>query len=134
MKLPSFWTSMPYVLGIVFCATGILHVVQTSAFTQIVPPALPNPVLLVQISGVAEICGGVGMLVPALRRVAGIGLIALLLAVFPANIYMAVDAARFAAVGPAWVFWLRLPLQFLLIWFVVRSALMPHRSEVHRSH
>ena len=83
---------------------------------------------------VAEICGGVGMLVPALRRVAGIGLIALLLAVFPANVYMAVDAARFAAVGPAWVFWLRLPLQFLLIWFVVRSALMPHRPEANSPH
>jgi len=127
MKLPSFWSSMPYVLGLVFCATGILHFVQTSAFTQIVPPGLPNPVLLVQISGVAEFCGGVGMLVPTLRRAAGIGLILLLLAVFPANIYMAIDSAHFAAVGPAWGFWLRLPIQFVLIWFVVRSALMPQQ-------
>ena len=119
---------MPYVLALSFCGAGIMHFVATDSFVQIVPPALPHARLLVQISGVAEFSGGIGLLVPGLRRAAGFGLIVLLLAVFPANIYMAVDAARFASVGPAWVFWLRLPLQFLLIWFVVRSAIMPKPS------
>jgi len=120
---------MPYVLAFSFGAAGIMHFVVTDSFTQIVPPALPSPRLLVQISGLAELSGAIGLLVPALRRVAGIGLIALLVAVFPANIYMAVDAAHFAGVGPAWVFWARLPLQFILMWFVLRSAIMPHRPE-----
>jgi len=129
VKLPPFWTSMPYVLALSFGAAGVMHFLTTDSFTQIVPPSLPNPRLLVLISGVAELCGAIGLLVPALRRAAGIGLIALLVAVFPANIYMAVDAAHFAGVGPAWLFWARLPLQFLLIWFVLRSAIMRRPPE-----
>ena len=58
-------------------------------YTRIVPPWLPAPALLVQISGCCEILGGAGMLIPRLRRPAGIGLIALLIAVFPANVQMA---------------------------------------------
>lgn len=117
---------MPYALALAFGGAGIMHFLATDSFVQIVPPMLPNPHLLVQISGVAEICGAIGMLVPMLRRAAGFGLVALLIAVFPANIYMAVDAPHFAAVGPAIVFWLRLPLQFVLLWFVIRASIMPH--------
>ena len=83
---------------------------------MIVPPGLPSPQALVLISGIAEMAGGLGLLVPRLRAAAACGLIALLIAVFPANIYMAMSPERFAHLHvPAWALWARLPLQFLLI-------------------
>ena len=80
---------------------------------------LPNPNVLVAVSGVFEIVGGIGILVQKVRRAAGIGLIALLIAVFPANIYMFTRQLH----GHGWssatlVLLLRLPLQFVLIWWV----------------
>ncbi|MEA2688459.1 MAG: hypothetical protein QOD51_1066, partial [Candidatus Eremiobacteraeota bacterium] len=62
------------------------------------------------------------LLVPQTRRAAGLGLIALLLAVWPANIYMAVDAERFARVAPAWALWGRVPLQIALMWWIERVS------------
>lgn len=98
----------------IFMTTGTLHFVIERFFTAIVPKGLPNPRLLVHLSGIAEFAGGVGVLIPATRRLAGQGLIALLLAVFPANINMAVNSERFKQF-PAWALWLRLPLQFAII-------------------
>jgi len=92
-------------------------------YKAIVPPGLPSPRALVAISGVCEILGGVGVLLPATRAAAGWGLIALLLAIFPANIYMASDAARFHRVAPAWALWARLPLQFILVWWVYHATI-----------
>ena len=91
------------------------------------PPFFPADAL-VEISGVCEIAGGIGLLIRPLRRAAGWGLIALLIAVFPANIYMAVAPSRRPAGVPVWVLslalWLRLPLQAVFIawvWFVSLS-------------
>lgn len=94
--------------------TGTLHFVLEKFFTAIVPKGLPNPRALVYVSGVAEFLGGVGVLLPATRRSAGRGLIVLLLAVFPANVNMAVNPDRFKQF-PAWALWARLPLQFAII-------------------
>jgi uncharacterized membrane protein len=87
------------------------------------PPVFPVPYALVLFSGVCEFLGGVGMLIPAVRRPAGIGLIALLIVVYPVNIYMFQRQVQ----THAWdvtslVLLLRLPLQFVLIWWVYRSA------------
>ena len=95
----------------------MLHFVRPRPFEAIVPPALPAPRALVYASGAAEVAGGIGLLVPRLRRAAGLGLVALLLAVFPANVWMAREAGRFRRV-PAWALWARLPLQFVLIGWV----------------
>ncbi len=103
--------------AILFLAAGTAHLTHPQAFTAIVPPQLGHAGLLVAISGVAELAGGVGLLFPATRNAAGIGLIVMLLAVWPANWYMALDAGRFAAVAPAWLLWLRVPLQLPLIWW-----------------
>ena len=111
-----------YLLALLFIAAGILHFLRPGAFARIVPPFLPCSMALVYISGVAEIVGGVGLLVPPLRPWAGVWLVALLLAVFPANIYMAVAPERAGfGVAPVWL-WLRLPLQLLLIAWVLWAA------------
>ncbi|MEO6914036.1 MAG: DoxX family protein [Candidatus Baltobacteraceae bacterium] len=105
-------------LGAFFIAAGALHFLKLPTYARIVPPWLPAHVLLVQMSGVCEILGGIGVLLPRTRRAAGIGLIALLIAVFPANLFMATHSATFADLAPAPVLWLRLPLQIVAIAWV----------------
>ena len=78
-----------YILAILFIVAGILHFAFTPMYVKIMPPWLPSPRLLVQISGLCEVAGGFGLLVPAARTLAAWGLIALLIAVMPANIQMA---------------------------------------------
>ncbi|GAC1617226.1 MAG: hypothetical protein NVS4B5_07800 [Vulcanimicrobiaceae bacterium] len=60
-------------------------------------------------------------------RAAGFGLLALLVAVFPANVYMAVDTAKFGTLAPAWALYGRLPLQFVLMWWIYRTCISPKR-------
>jgi uncharacterized membrane protein len=101
-------------LAAFFVAAGANHFANPSFYVRIMPPALPAPLLLVYVSGFFEILGGVGVLVPALRSVAGWGLVMLLLAVFPANLYMAIHPERFADISVA-VLYARLPLQAVFI-------------------
>lgn len=109
--------------GALFVAAGCMHFVRPAMYAAIVPAAFGHAEALVAISGAAEIAGGVGLFVPATRRAAGIGLLVLLLAVWPANIMMAVDAGRFASIAPAWVWWVRVALQIPLLWWVWRVSL-----------
>jgi uncharacterized membrane protein len=103
-----------------FVTAGSLHFLRPEPYVKIVPPFIPLPLIMVYISGVAEIAGGVGILLPVVRRAAGWGLVALLIAVFPANIYMALDHVQATAnLLPVWVLWARLPLQFVLIWWTL---------------
>jgi len=111
---------MRYALALLFFVAGLLHLVLPAPYLRIMPPGLPEPALLVALSGVAEMAGGVGLLLPATRRWAVWGLLALLLAVFPANISM---LSRQAELGlPALALWARLPLQPLLMWAVWRAG------------
>ena len=111
-------------MAVFFTAAGVLHFVYPHAYLKIMPPALPWPEALVAISGVAEIAGGLGMLIPARRKWAAYWLIAVLIAIFPANIYMAVAHLPLKGwLGESWAQWGRLPLQFLLIWWVWRARL-----------
>ncbi len=103
-------------LGPVFVAAGVLHFTHTSAFADIVPDALPAHRELVWASGVAEIAGGLAVMHPRTRALGGLWLVAVLLAVFPANVHMAVHAERYPALPEA-LLWLRLPLQGALIWW-----------------
>ena len=102
------------ILAILFVVAGVLHFVFTPAYVNIMPPLLPSPLLLVQISGIAEILGGIGLLLPPTRHAAAWGIVALLIAVWPANINMAM---HHAASQPGWALWLRVPLQLPLIWW-----------------
>jgi len=109
-------------LAAFFLASGINHFVLPGAYRAIVPPRLQDRAkLLVDVSGVAEVLGGVGVLLPSTRRAAGVGLIALLAAVFPANVYMARAPAQFARI-PRWALFARLPLQPLMMWWAWRAT------------
>ncbi len=109
---------------------GISHFTHAELFVGIMPPYLPAHLELVWLSGVFEILGGVGLLVPLSRRFAGFGLLALLVAVFPANLHMAlnevylpIDWLPQSQIG----LWLRLPFQLVFaaaIWF----SMGPHRT------
>jgi uncharacterized membrane protein len=113
-------------LAAVFVFAGMMHFIIPASYVGIMPPWLPWHRGLVYLSGVLEIAGGVGLLVPRTRRAAGIGLVLLLIAVWPANLQM-VLAAR-AADKPLWheaLLWLRLPLQLLLIWWAWRASQPP---------
>lgn len=106
------------VLGIVFIAAGTLHFMIPQAYIRIMPPYLPRPGLLIDISGVAELLGGLGLLVRDTRRAAAWGLFALLFAVWPANIYMATAHLPFHGVmGQSWAQWTRVILQIPLIYW-----------------
>lgn len=107
-----------YIIGLLFLGAGTLHFRNPRMYEQIMPPYLPAHREIVYVSGFFEMLGGAGLFVPQVRSAAGYGLIALLIAVFPANVYMATDAERFSAVAPAWALYARLPLQFILIWWV----------------
>ena len=107
-------------LALLFVGAGMLHFERPETYLRIMPPALPAPSLLVLLSGAAEVAGGLGLLLPVTRRAAGWGLLALLVAVFPANVYMVGLAGALHI--PAWVLWARLPLQPLLGWLVWRAA------------
>ena len=113
--------------GPVMVAAGINHFVNPEFYLKIVPSALPYPDALVYLSGVAEIAGALGTMHPRTRRPAGWFLIATLVAVYPANIYMAFSPDRFASI-PQWVLWARLPLQFLFVYWVWLATLKEERS------
>ncbi|MGA2231891.1 MAG: DoxX family protein [Tepidisphaeraceae bacterium] len=123
--------------GLGFILAGANHFRSTVFYKSIIPPAFPSPYLLVIISGIAEMAGGIGLFIPRLRRSAGRGLIALLIAVFPANIYMAITPDSIGAAGFAhWMLWLRLPLQVVFIvwvWFAAGPEISPRRRKGRRA-
>lgn len=108
-----------YLIAFSFVAAGLLHFLKTRMYMQIMPDYIPWHKAMVWISGLAEVAGGLGILFPATRLPAVYGLLLLLLAVFPANIDMAVKSYRKAGLSPyTWLLLLRLPLQFVLMYWV----------------
>ena len=104
------------VLAFIMLGMGILHFLIPGPFVRIVPSALPAPLVLVLVSGVFEMLGGIGLLVPRVRRAASFGLVLLYLAVFPANVNMALHPEISAGYRiPDWSLWARLPLQAVFI-------------------
>ncbi|MFJ2757685.1 DoxX family protein [Nocardioides sp. NPDC087217] len=81
-------------LAALFLGSGTLHLVRPQVFEPIVPAALPDARKVVEVSGVAEIVCGLGLLHPKTRRIAGLASAALLVGVFPANVQMSVDAGK----------------------------------------
>ncbi len=104
------------VMAVFYIAAGAGHFLVTRAYVRIMPDYLPAHRELVLLSGAAEIAGGVGLLIPQTRRAAAWGIILLLIAVFPANLWMVQHADRYPNI-PIWALWLRLPLQLPLLWW-----------------
>jgi uncharacterized membrane protein len=109
-------------LSVFFIGSGVNHFVAPRTYEHMIPPRVKgNAALLVQVSGVAEVAGGVAVLLAPTRRLAGLGLVALLAAVFPANLYMASAPESFRKI-PRWALYARLPLQPLMMWWAWRAT------------
>lgn len=115
--MPKVRVALRTLLSVGMIAVGVLHFTNPEPFVRIVPAWLPAPLALVYVSGFFEILGGAGLFLPATRRAAAWGLIALYVAVFPANVNMAINHISISdgPPPPAWMLWLRLPLQAGLI-------------------
>lgn len=109
----------------IFVGSGTLHFINPKMYEAIVPEGIPAHEAVL-VSGAAEIAGGLGVIIPPTRRAARWGLLALLLAVFPANVNMAVNPEATQAKGvpaiPAWALWGRLPIQAVFAWLVIRAT------------
>ena len=103
-----------------FFVGGIAHFTLTETEMRIVPPYVPAPRAMVLVSGAFELLGALGLLLPATRRWAGLGLILLTLAVTPANVYMLQRAEDFQV--PYWFLVARLPLQVVLMALIAWST------------
>ena len=112
---------LKWILAIAFVLAGINHFVNPPFYLKMMPPYLPAHLFLIYLSGFFEIALGALLLIPKFTRLAAWGLIGLLIAVFPANIYMWMNAELFPEFSPTLI-WLRLPLQMVLIgwafWYI----------------
>ncbi len=117
-----------YVMAILYVIAGVMHFLVPELYVQIVPPFLPGRLALVYLSGIAEIALGLGLLHPRTRRLSAWGIIALLIVIFPANVYMAtsgvvIDGSPGGGDPSELVRWGRLPMQVVLIawaWWYTR--------------
>jgi uncharacterized membrane protein len=118
--LRRFKRPLLYVMGPAYVVAGVLHFVVPELYVQIIPPVFPAALALVYLSGLAEIAVGIGLLVPRTRRHAAWATVALLVAIFPANVYMATHGVVIEGLpgggDPSNVVrWGRLPVQAVLI-------------------
>lgn len=116
-------------LAMFFILAGANHFRVPDVYLGMMPAWLPWPLILVQVSGAAEILGGIGVLVPATRRIAGSGLIVLLVAVFPANLHVALQGRMAGFDFSPLVLWLRLPFQLIFIGWIWWTAIASHRND-----
>src|SRR5512145_664142 len=118
--MQTFKIVMKYLLALLFILAGVNHFLNPGFYLRIMPPWLPWPSALHLIAGFFEFVFGVMLLIPRYQKWAAWGLIALLLAVYPANIHMAINHDKFPQLSMTF-HWIRLPLQFVLIawawWF-----------------
>jgi uncharacterized membrane protein len=115
-----------YAMGALYVVAGVAHFLAPRTYAQVVPPGFPRPLALVFLSGAAEVALGLGVIHPRTRRLSAWGIVALLVAVFPANVYMATGDVALDGV-PAWAadppdaaLWARLPLQAVLVCWAYR--------------
>jgi len=114
MTMATFKTLTRYLFGVLFIAAGANHFIDPGFYTRMMPEYLPWHAELVAISGVAEIALGAMLLVPQWSVMAAWGLIALLIAVFPANLNMTMHPELYPTISQT-ALWVRLPIQALLI-------------------
>ncbi len=109
--------------GLTFIFAGVSHFIIPETFMKLMPPIIPAPLLMVYISGVFEILGGIGLIISKTKRAASYGLILLLLAVYPANIYVALENIQLGGfMSNSFYQWFRVILQIPLIYWVWWTA------------
>ena len=117
-----------------FLTSGVSHFLLTRFFVAIMPPYLPLPYAAVYVSGAFEIIGAIGLLLPAYRRAAGIGLFVMTILVTPANIHMALNPELFPAFSKSLLYW-RLVAQVGLLALIYAVAIRrphpPAQPDVH---
>lgn len=118
-----------WTLAVFFIVAGANHFRMPAVYLGMMPPWLPAPEAMNFISGAAEMLGGLGLLVPATRRVAGWGLLALLLAIFPANVHVALQGRMPGFDFSPLTLWLRLPFQAGFMAWVWWSAGLGRKRE-----
>jgi uncharacterized membrane protein len=110
-------------MGLSFLITGSLHFSSPERFDFMMPPYLPFPRKLIYISGVFEILGGLGIILPRTRRLAGLGLALLLICVLPANIHVAMSGGHVPGLPEQnWYYWVRLPFQLVFVLWALWSS------------
>jgi uncharacterized membrane protein len=109
------------VQAVLYIGAGINHFWHERFYLHIMPDHYGQPGLLVQLTGIAEIAGGLGLLLPATRGYAGVGLALMLVGYFDVHIFMVRHAERFPEV-PGWFLWGRIALQFVLIAWALQAA------------
>lgn len=117
-----------YLLSGFFMVAGVNHFLNPAPYLAMMPPYVPWPEAANAVSGAAEVVGGIAVLWPRWRRAGGWGLLALLVAVFPANLQVALHGWPGVAI-PRWVLWARLPMQALLMVWVYRTCLSHPRKQ-----
>ena len=115
-------------LGVALIGQGINHFIAVDFMVKMIPPYLPEPLLLVQLSGVAEILLGALVFVPRWRRLAGFGIVALLFAVFPANLQMALHPEQWPDLPEA-ALWIRLPFQLVFLYWTWATCIANSKAE-----
>ncbi|MFN8278485.1 MAG: DoxX family membrane protein [Chitinophagales bacterium] len=110
-----FRRATPFLMGVLYIAAGLNHFWHSEFYSAMMPPYIPYHDLAVTVSGIAEVVLGLGVIWTVTRRYAAAGIILLLLAVFPANIHMAIHHEQYGL--PLWGLLLRLPMQFLLMYW-----------------
>jgi uncharacterized membrane protein len=113
---------LKFVMAAFFLFAGIMHFKKPKFFLRIIPPILPFKEALNYISGAAEIIFAIMLVIPATTILAAWGIIALLIAVFPANVYHLMAKGAGMKV-PIWALWLRLPMQGLLIYWAYQYTM-----------
>lgn len=113
----SFKILLTYIMGLGYIWVGISHFYNTDFFLKIMPPSFPFHLESVYLSGFFEIIFGMGIMIKFFRKYASWGLILLLIAVYPANIYLAFNEVAQNKIGISsfMASWVRLPIQFILI-------------------
>ncbi|MGE3262319.1 MAG: DoxX family protein [Bacteriovoracia bacterium] len=106
-----------YAMALFYVVAGMNHFRDTGLYLRMMPPWIPAHERMVQLSGIAEVLLGLGLLFRKTRPFAAWGVIALLIAVFPANVYMYANRDALFAEIPAMALLIRLPAQGLLIWW-----------------
>ncbi len=132
-RLASWREAGRYALAVMFVFTGVSHFTEMKHdFAAMIPSPLPNDLWVIYLTGAFEIVGAIGILMPRTRGLAGICLVLLLIAMFPANVHAALNDIRLDGRPPT-TLWLRTPMQLLYIGMVWWTAVMERPVQVGRA-